>query len=58
MAALEAEDEDAIVAAADSIDSALVIAAASVPKSASKASLALLKETRALCREVASLANA
>ena len=58
MAALETKNENAIVAAADLIDSTLVIAAANVLKSANKASLALLKETRALRREVTSLASA
>ncbi|KAL5331127.1 hypothetical protein ACEPPN_000656 [Leptodophora sp. 'Broadleaf-Isolate-01'] len=57
VAALEAEDEEAIVVATELIDSALLVAAASVPKNAREVSLALLEETRALRREIAGLAS-
>ncbi|KAL5320078.1 hypothetical protein ACEPPN_013140 [Leptodophora sp. 'Broadleaf-Isolate-01'] len=57
VAALEAKDKEAIVTTAKSINLALLVAATSALKTTRELSLALLEETRAIRREIASLTS-
>ena len=57
VAALEAKDKEAIVIAAELINSVLLVAAANVLKTIKELLVALLEETRVIRREIASLIN-